>query len=266
MGESNLGNGLITKIWGPHFWISMHSTAYCYPLNPSDSDKDNYYNYYKVIGDVLPCFYCRQSYKEFIEVGITKLDKTIFESRDNLTKWVYYMHEAVNKKLGVDYGISYEDVSNRYNSYRAECVKKPVSDTSTGCDAKLDKKTISYRIEDTKDCSIIPIKMARQFIKYAQFRKLDTDEFYIINNLGENYSKKSNIWVRRNKECADIIKHMRLQGIKSIEDGGEWNDLPTIEELRLILRLSSNISIEKLTEIILKLPSCGYKKMFYLTK
>jgi len=264
-------NGLITKIWGPHAWVTLHSIAYCYPNNPTDKDKDNYYNFYSLVGDVLPCFYCRDSYKEFIKDGNTKLDHNVFENRESLTKWLYCIHEAVNKKLGVDYDVSYEDVTNRYNSYRASCTKLEITkiikqDTaqSKGCDAPIDRKTVSYRIENTKDCPIIPLKMAKQFIKYAQLRKLDISEFEIINKLTDDCKQNVELWNQRNTECCDIMRHMKLQGVKSIEIDGKWKDLPTIDETKLILRLSSNISVRKLTEIIQNLPNHDYRKIYKL--
>ncbi len=266
-------NGLITKIWGPHAWVTLHSIAYCYPTNPTNIDKEKYNNFYNLVGDVLPCFYCRDSYKEFIKNGNTKLDNNVLNNRESLTKWLYYVHEAVNKKLGVDYGVSYEDVTTRYNSYRASCtksdaieIKKQDVTTSKGCDAPIDRKTISYRVENTKDCPIIPLKMAKQFIKYAQLRKLDNSEFEIINGLTNDCKQNVELWNRRNIECCDIMTNMRLHGIKSVEADGQWKDLPTIDEIKLILRVSSNISIGKLTEMVQNLPNHDYRKIYKLVE
>lgn len=268
MGSNPDENGLITKIWGPHAWVTLHSIAYCYPNNPTDKDKEIYCNFYNLIGDVLPCFYCRDSYKEFIKNGNTKLDNNALKNRESLTKWLYYVHEAVNKKLGVDYGVSYEDVTNRYNSYRASCTQSEIIKLNipklNGCDAPIDRKTISYRVENIKDCPIIPLKMAKQFIKYAKLRNMDDSEFEIINSLTDDCKQNTELWNRRNKECYEIMMNMRLYGIKSIEAEGQWKDLPTIEETKLILRLSSNISVGKLTEIINHLPNHNYRKIYKL--
>ena len=259
-------SGLITKIWGPHMWVALHSITFCYPLEPTEEHKIKYKKFFKSVGDMLPCFYCRESYNEFLKCGITKLDDNVFKNRESLTKWLYYVHEAVNKKLGVDYGVSYEDVVIRYESYRASCNQKDLLDKikSKGCDAPIDKKTISYRIENTKECPIIPIKMAKHFVKYAKMRGLSDNEFNVINQFDGNC--KGEMWDLRNHECNEIIKNMRLQGIKSIELDEKWKDLPTIEELKLIMRLSSNLSNNKLIEIIQKLPNCNceYKKIYKL--
>jgi len=265
--DNNLGSGLITKIWGPHMWVSLHSTAYDYPLKPTPKDKIKFKQFFELVGDILPCYHCRDSYKDFISCGITKLDDNVMENRESLTKWLYYIHEAVNKKLGVDYGVSYDDVTKRYESYKSSCNSKNVIVTEKGCDAPLDRKTISFRIENTKDCPIIPLKMAKHFIKYAKMRGLSEQEFTIINSLKDNCKQDKELWNKRNNECSDIIKTMKLQGKKPVENEGEFKDLPTIDEVKLILRLSSNISLEKLTEIIKKLPNCNceYQKTYRLS-
>ena len=32
-------NGLITKIWGPHFWETLHCVSFGYPLEPTEEQK-----------------------------------------------------------------------------------------------------------------------------------------------------------------------------------------------------------------------------------
>lgn len=262
-------NGLITKIWGPHMWITLHSITFGYPINPTEENKIKYKKFFRLVGDLLPCFHCRESYNNFIKCGITKLDDSVFENRESLTKWLYYVHEAVNKKLGVDYGVSYEDVVIRYESYRASCNQNDIIEklNSKGCDTTVDKKTISYIVENTKEYPIIPIKMAKHFIKYAKMRGLHDKEFEIINSVSDNCKEDAKLWNKRNIECNEINKNMKLNGIKSIEiDDNEWKDLPTIEEVKLIMRLSSNMSNDKLIEIIKKLPNCNceYQKIYKL--
>ena len=262
-------SGLLTKIWGPHMWVTLHSITFCYPLQPTEEDKIKYKKFFQIVGDMLPCFHCRESYNDFIKCGITRLDDDVFENRESLTKWLYYLHEAVNKKLGVDYGVSYEDVVIRYESYRASCNKDNNDKiNSLGCDAPIDKKTISYITENIKECPIIPIKIAKHFIKYARTRGLDDKEFDTINTFNGNCKEYPESWNKRNIECNNINKNMRLQGIKSIETDDEWKDLPTIEELKLIMRLSSNLSNDKLIEIIKKLPNCNceFKRIYKLIK
>lgn len=122
-------NGMMTKIWGPGAWLFLHSVTFGYPMDPKKFDVDNnlpegttegrYRDFFTQIGFVFPCRYCRESYQEFIkEIPIQT------ESRAALTKWLYDIHERVNKKLNVKGGVTYEDVVERYESYRAKCDPK----------------------------------------------------------------------------------------------------------------------------------------------
>lgn len=255
-----------TKIWGPAMWISMHSISFCYPMNPSAKDKENYKNFFELIGELLPCIFCKKSYKKLISTGITKLDDNALQNRTTLTKWLYYVHEAVNEKLGVNYGVSYDDVVKRYEAYKVSCKNQMLEDKineSKGCESLINKKNKSFKIANNRDCPIIPIKMAKHFIKYAKMRGLDKNEFYMIT---DDTIKHDSRWDKRNKQCNEIINNMRENGIVSIEQNGEFRGLPTIEELKLILRLSSNLSNDKLIELIKNLPFCEYQKIYKLIK
>jgi hypothetical protein len=118
--HNNSDQGLVTKIWGPHLWITLHSISFGYPIKPTEDDKNNYLNFFKFLGDVLPCSYCRDSFNEFIITGNTKLTNETVKNRETLCEWLYLIHEAVNNKLGVNYGVSFVDVINKYEKFRIE--------------------------------------------------------------------------------------------------------------------------------------------------
>ena len=168
-------NGLITKIWGPAGWTFLHSTSFGYPLEPTDTQKKEYFNFYNSVGDILPCKYCRDSYKKFIKEGCTKLDDHALKNRGSLTRWMYNIHEAVNNKLGVTYGVSYEDIQNKYESYRAKCPKTKAK----GCLMPLDLKAESYKNAQKHECPIIKFDIARKFVKYGRQRGLKKKDFFI---------------------------------------------------------------------------------------
>jgi len=268
MANININNnGLLPKIWGPHMWVALHSITFNYPVTPTSEDKETYKVFFQSLGHVLPCSYCASSYKDFISHGLTQLTDDVLETRDSLTKWLYYVHEAVNKKLGIDYGITYDNVVERYESYRAACDHQQDNKLIKMCDTTADKKTIPFNVAIVKDCPVIPIKIAKRFIKYAKMRGLEETEFYIINN--PEATKNNAIWKRRNIECEEIINRMRLKGINSVETSDEWwKGLPTIDELRLIMRLSSNLTKNKLIALINKLPGCQcqFEQIYKLTK
>jgi len=241
----NINNGLITKIWGPSLWIGLHCITFGYPINPTDEQKENYKIFFEKVGDVLPCKHCRESYKIFIKEQDTDIDNAL-ENRDSLTKWLYDIHNKVNEKLGVDYGLTYDMVQKKYESYRAKCVEKKAN----GCVVPLYNKKKCYQEIKKKDCPIINYEIAYLFIDYAVKRKLNYKYFSFLNKDLKNNKKK---WDKRNKYCDIIISYMRENNIPSIEKNGKYEGLPTILEIQLILAMSTNLPKNELINILYKL-------------
>jgi len=276
MSNDNKNNGLITKIWGGPTWVALHSITFGYPINPTEEQKETYFQYFNNVGDVLPCRYCRESYKEFINEDNTnyKLTMDVMKNRETLTKWLYYLHNRINKKLGVDYRVTYNDVVNRYEAYRAKCSKKiEINIKQKGCVMPLNLKANSYSIAERKDCPVISFDTALKCIQYAKDRGLEEEHFSFINNIKITdkfnellNNKESELWINRNKKASDIMKHMRNGGIKSLEQDGKWKGFPTIEETKLILLSSSFLPCDELNKILSKLPKKGGYKRYKLTK
>ena len=257
--NTNANNGLITKIWGPPAWIFLHCVTFGYPIEPTEDHKNNYKHFFETIGDILPCKYCRESYKQFITTGDTKINDEIFKNRDSLTEWFYNIHEKVNNKLGMDYGVTLDDIRQKFESFRAQCATTHTKEK--GCVTPLDKKAEAYKKAYIQDCPIIPYDLAKKFVYYAKLRGLDDSDFFYLKKFKEDSilattvnDKCCNLWCKRNIECFDIIKNMRMNGKLSIEDKGEHKGLPTIDELKLILRLSSNLNKDAIVELVDKLP------------
>lgn len=270
---SNANNGLITKIWGPPMWTSLHCITFGYPINPTPEQKVYYREFFIRLGDVLPCKYCRESYKKFISTGVTELKDEVFESRASLTQWFYLLHEKVNKKLGITYGVTYDMVVDRYETFRASCsVKKD----EKGCIMPLDEKARSYRIAEIKDAPLIPYEFAKLFEPYARKRGLTDSDLSVLNMCQQTpciHAKIADIdcdqWCQRNDRCWEIINRMRKSGLPSTEPEGEWEGLPTLDEIKLIMMLSTSLCFDVLNEMIPKLPHSDQNKkrrIYVLTK
>ena len=241
----NINNGLITKIWGPSLWIGLHCITFGYPVNPTEQQKKDYKIFFEKVGEVLPCKHCRESYKIFIKEQNTNIDYAL-ENRNSLTKWLYDIHNKVNDKLGVEYGITYDMIKKKYESYRAKCVEKKAD----GCVVPLYSKKKCYQEIKKKDCPIIDYNTAYLFIDYAIERGINYKFFCFLNKDLKNNEKK---WRKRNEYCDKIISYMRENNIPSIEESGKYTGLPTIFELQLILAMSTNLSKKELHNILLKL-------------
>ena len=114
-------DGMLTSVWGPSLWHSLHTISFNYPVNPTKEDKKKYYNLIDNLQYTLPCGICRKNLKNNLKkVPITM--KTM-KSRHTFSLWLYNLHEEVNKMLGKKSNLSYEDVRNRYEMFRSRCIK-----------------------------------------------------------------------------------------------------------------------------------------------
>lgn len=84
------------RIWGSKEWFVYYTRAYIYPDNPSQEDKDLYYNYFKYATLTLPCYSCRENFKEHVK----EIPLSAFESRTALLNWVNEMENQVREMQG----------------------------------------------------------------------------------------------------------------------------------------------------------------------
>jgi hypothetical protein len=261
--DESQNNGLITKIWGEHMWESIHSITFGYPVNPTEQDKDNYKQYLIALKNVLPCKYCRDSYTNFVD-GTDEYDSEYklkisddqynnLLNRENLTKWGWRLHNRVNLKLGMDYKIKYEDMCNKFEAYRAKCMPN-----EKGCNMPLHLKANSFARSKIRNAPVINIDLLEKFRLYAKMRGVEFDDIYTKLVLCKKCDKEcvviherlSSAWLLRDKLCWKIINKMRLEGIPPLESEGEFLNLPTINELRLMNLLCSNVCCKELGEVI----------------
>lgn len=114
-------DGMLTTVWGPSTWHLLHTTSFNYPVNPSCDDKRNYRTFILNLQNVLPCGKCRKNLKKNFK-KMPLLWKHM-ENRDTFSRYVYRLHELINKMLGKVSGLSYADVRERYEHFRSRCTK-----------------------------------------------------------------------------------------------------------------------------------------------
>jgi len=113
------GEGMLTSVWGPSLWHYLHTMSFNYPVKPTKQDKKNYKQFVYNLRKVLPCKYCRTNLCKNLKVLPLK-DKDL-KNRCNFSKWMYKLHELINKMLGKKSGLTYEDVRERYEHFRSRC-------------------------------------------------------------------------------------------------------------------------------------------------
>ena len=55
------------------------------------------------------------------------------KDRGTFSKYVYDLHELINKMLDKESGLTYEDVQERYEHFRSRCSKKIEKNKENGC-------------------------------------------------------------------------------------------------------------------------------------
>ena len=102
--------------WGPGGWVFLHSITFNYPLEPTNDDKCNYRLYFESLGNILPCKYCRDSYKIYYKY--IPIDHFL-DSRVGVCYWLYRIHNLINDKIFCD-NSSFEDFIRKYEDIRAK--------------------------------------------------------------------------------------------------------------------------------------------------
>jgi hypothetical protein len=98
----------------------LHIISFNYPVNPTLEEKKQYMEYVLSLQNVLPCGACRKNLKtNFKHLPLTM---SIMKSRDTFSRYIYRLHELVNKMLKKVSNLTYCDVRERYEHFRARCV------------------------------------------------------------------------------------------------------------------------------------------------
>lgn len=127
--ELDSNDGMLTSIWGPPLWHVLHTISFNYPKRPTAEQKRSYREFVNNLQNILPCGKCRANLpKNLEEVPLTDY---ALRSRRQFSRWMYRLHEQVNKMLGKRSGLTYEDVAQRYENFRARCIEAPKPETET---------------------------------------------------------------------------------------------------------------------------------------
>ena len=117
----NSNDGMLTSVWGPSMWHYLHTMSFNYPVKPTKLNKLHYYKFIYSLKNVLPCGKCRKNLK----TNFQKLPLTMkhMDSRMTFSKYIYDLHELINTMLGKKSNLTYEMVRDRYEHFRARCIR-----------------------------------------------------------------------------------------------------------------------------------------------
>lgn len=117
--DYNSGDGMLTSVWGPSMWHFLHTMSFNYPVKPTQQQKHQYRDFIFSLQHILPCKYCRMNLKNNLKQLPLTMEK--MKSRETFSRYVYDLHEHINKMLGKKSGLKYCDVRERYEHFRSRC-------------------------------------------------------------------------------------------------------------------------------------------------
>jgi hypothetical protein len=116
------GDGMLVSVWGPLQWTFLHTMSFNYPVSPTAEDKKHYRDYIINLQYILPCKYCRINLTNNLKQ--MPLNMSDMKNRESFSRYVYNLHELVNKMLHKKSGLSYCDVRERYEHFRSRCTEE----------------------------------------------------------------------------------------------------------------------------------------------
>lgn len=115
----NSKDGMLTYVWGPPLWHFLHTMSFNYPLEPTAAQKAVHRKFMESLEGVLPCGKCRENLgKNYAQHPL--LDRHLAD-RGAFSKYVFDLHEIVNTMLKKKSHLTYEEVRDRYEHFRARC-------------------------------------------------------------------------------------------------------------------------------------------------
>ena len=135
-------DGMLTYVWGPPLWHALHTISFNYPVDPTEKEKREYRKWFLGLKHVLPCRYCRENLTKNMKALPLTMER--MKNRGTFSKYVYELHEHINTMLGKKSGLSYGDVRERYEHFRARCFQGqevPKHSASISSTNKTRKKT-----------------------------------------------------------------------------------------------------------------------------
>jgi hypothetical protein len=167
--DFNSNDGMLTTVWGPPMWHTLHTISFNYPVNPSTTDKTHYKEYILSLKNILPCGKCRTNLGK--NMKSLPLKMTHMKSRETFSKYIYDLHELVNKMLGKVSGLSFNNIKNRYELFRSRC-KQTIRTKNTrkenGCTEPLigeKSKCILSIVPKSKKCETFQIDKHCEILK-----------------------------------------------------------------------------------------------------
>lgn len=191
-------------IWGPMLWGIMADIANYYDsgIDHTKEYRDIVISFFKSMAFLLPCKYCRQSYRRYI----TNIPpEPYFQESQGIT-WLWQIHDQVNDKLDKKNSLSLRDFQKRLKSRTFMAGPECLFDFLFILGVNYDPQDHPLKMKFTRIMhetlpEIIPYRHAANALQKIDFQKdqLLTKEGYLnwLYLKRELYGKKSGLPIRR---------------------------------------------------------------------
>ena len=127
------------NIWGPHAWFFLHTVVLMYPDQPNELEKQHYLNFFNNLANILPCYICRENYKNHL---IKYPIKKSLNNKKDLHIWMVNIHNEVNK-IHKKKQYTPEEVEQMYKDIFNKKIKYNINNPDNNCNQFKQKiKTI----------------------------------------------------------------------------------------------------------------------------
>lgn len=116
------GDGFLTSVWGPAMWHYLHTMSFNYPVEPNKEQKKHYRDFVLNLKNVLPCKHCRINLANNFKKKPLKM--CYMKNRETFSRYIYELHETVNKMLKKTSNLTYCNVRDRYENFRSRCTEE----------------------------------------------------------------------------------------------------------------------------------------------
>tara|TARA_Y100000590_G_C15181789_1_gene811537 strand:- start:216 stop:644 length:429 start_codon:yes stop_codon:yes gene_type:complete len=112
---------LSSTVWGPHYWFVLQTISMTYPETPNETIKKHYYN----LIQNLPLFIPNKKMSKNFEYLLNEFPISPYlSSRLSFMKWVHFIHNKINKKIGKKEINFFKGLEKYYSNYIPEKTKK----------------------------------------------------------------------------------------------------------------------------------------------
>jgi hypothetical protein len=102
-------------VWGPHYWFFIHTIGFAYPNKPNETLKKKYHSFIQDLPLFIPDSQISSDFADMLDKYPVK---SYLDSRDSFIKWINYIHNQINEKLGKPHVSLYEAIQNYYELYK----------------------------------------------------------------------------------------------------------------------------------------------------